>query len=79
MDKNNIIKQLKPFWEKRDKLMTEFSKKEAELEAEMNKKVNLGIKLEFFYNDGEAVGIGASDFSDRRKFPLIHDLDLRNK
>ena len=79
MDKNEIIKQLKPFWEKRDKLMAEFSKKEAELEAEMNKKVNLGKKLEFFYIDGVAVGIGASNFSDRKKFPLIDVSELRYK
>jgi len=80
MDKADLIKKLKPFWEKREKVMEEFSKKEAKIEEEMNAKVNLGIKLEFFYSDfGGCAGIGASKFSDRKKFSLIHDSDLRAK
>lgn len=72
-----LVKKLKPFWEKREKLETEFRKKETKLEKEMNKKLNTGIKLEFFYSDGECCGIGAANFNDRKKFPLIHDSELR--
>ncbi len=48
------------------------------LEKNMTKDINLGIKLEFFYVDGECVGIGAANYSDRNKFPLIHDSELNN-
>ena len=37
--------------------------------------VDLEVVLEFFWVDGECVGIGASDYSDRKKFPLIQDFD----
>ncbi|MEK6847572.1 MAG: hypothetical protein AABX50_00410 [Nanoarchaeota archaeon] len=42
----------------------------------MTKKAELGIELEFFKVEGECVGIGASDFADRKRFPLIHDSEL---
>ena len=42
----------------------------------MNKNLKLGIEFEFFYSDGECVGIGAANYSDRKKFPLIHDTKL---
>ena len=51
--------------------------KEREIEKRMNKKSGLKIELEFFYVDGECVGIGASDFSERKKFRLIDSGELR--
>ena len=39
-------------------------------------KLWLGIDLEFFHVDNECTGVGASTFSDRDKFPLIHDSEL---
>jgi len=42
----------------------------------MNKRLKLDIALEFFYCDGECVGIGAEDYSERKRFPLIHDSEL---
>jgi len=44
----------------------------------MSKKIGLEIDLEFFYVDGECVGIGAVNWGDRKKFPLIHDSELGN-
>ena len=48
------------------------------LEKEMTYEAGLGIELEFFYVDGECVGIGASKIEDRKKFPLIHDSELND-
>ena len=33
-------------------------------------------KLEFFWIDGEPVGIGAVNYADRKRFNLIHDTEL---
>ncbi len=71
-----LIKKLKPFWEKYRKLKEEHFEKLKVLENEMNKKVNVKTNLEFFYCDGECCGIGAEDYSDREWFPLIHDTEL---
>lgn len=76
LNKKEIIKKLKPFWEKRMKFYLDFSKKEIELQKEMNKKINLDIDLEFFYVDGERVGIGAEDYSSRKDFSLVQDSDF---
>lgn len=70
--KKDIIKELKPFWEKREELASKWRKEERKLEEEMNKKLKLDIKLIFFYNqDGECCGIGADEWKDRKKFPLV--------
>lgn len=74
--KIDLIKQLKPFFEKRNKLYLNFLKREVVLQTKMNEKLRLGINLEFFYCDGVCVGIGAENYSDRKTFPLIHDSDL---
>ena len=71
-----ITKKLKPFWERYWKLYSNFLDKKEKLEKEMNKKINLGIELEFFHVDNECVGIGAEHYGDRKKFPLIHDSEL---
>lgn len=71
-----ITIKLKPHWEKFQKLRFEHFNKIMLLQKEMNKKMNLKTKLEFFYCDGECVGIGAEDYSERKYFPLIHDSEL---
>ena len=71
-----ITKKLIPFWEKYMELQIEFYKKQEKLQREMNKAMRLGVKLEFFYVDGECVGIGAERYSKRKNFSLIHDSDL---
>jgi len=77
--KKEIITKLKPFWEKYRKVHSEFHKKMIKIEKEMNKKAKPKFKLEFFYCDGEYVGIGASDYARRKNFPLIHDTELEEK
>ena len=74
--KKKIIENLKPFWKRYWKLESRFSEKVRKLEKEMNRKSGQKIKLEFFYCDGYCCGIGAENYSDRRKFPLIHDTEL---
>lgn len=44
----------------------------------MSKKTKVGIELEFFRCDGEVIGVGAKEFSDRKKFPLLQDQELNN-
>ena len=76
MKKKELIKKLKPYWKEHLRLRKEFYKKEEKLEKEMNKNPKLGVELEFFYCDGECAGIGAANYPDRKKFPLIHDTEL---
>ncbi|MEI6058793.1 MAG: hypothetical protein WCP89_03405 [archaeon] len=71
-----ITEKLKPFWKKYVKIQNNFYKKIRNLQEEMNKKVRNRTNLEFFYVDGECVGIGAERYSDRKHFPLIHDREL---
>lgn len=71
-----ITEKLKPYWKKYGMFQSQFLKKIAILEKEMNKNINLKTKLEFFYCDGECVGIGAEDHSERKFFPLISDTEL---
>jgi hypothetical protein len=79
MKRKDIAEMLKSFWEKRDIDERYFRHEELKLEEEMSKKA--GIELEFFYVDGECVGIGAKDWDKRgklpHKFPLINDSELR--
>jgi hypothetical protein len=71
-----ITEQLKPYWRNYWKIWKEFSDKTHELEIKMNDKIKINTPLEFFYVDGECVGIGALNFEDRESFPLIQDRDL---
>lgn len=77
-EKKEWIKKLKPFWEARKILHDEFRKKEMILEDKMKRE--LKEDLEFFYSDGEAVGIGHIDFNRRKEgkdyFPLFQAEDL---
>ena len=73
---NKLIKQLKPFWKKQRDLYFEYSRKVHNLEKEMNKKIKSKYPLEFFWVEGEIVGIGAESWQDRKHFKLIHDTDL---
>jgi len=78
-NKEKIIERLKPFWKNYWDEEKKFMQKILKLEKEMNKKLTLGVELEFFYAEGECVGIGASDYSDRKKFPLIQDSEFRDR
>ena len=83
MDKQNlsdkeIINKLKPLWKKYLKKENRFRNEITKLDKEITKKSGLGIELEFFHVNNECVGIGASKFADRNKFPLIHDSELNN-
>ena len=75
---SKIKTKLKPFWTKLEKAHLKFLEKQRKIEDEMNKKLNLNIKLEFFYCDGECVGIGAENYSDRKYFPLIQNSDFQS-
>jgi|GEM_PF-2527794 len=77
--KEKLIEKLKLSWEKYWKLQSNFLANTEKLENEMNEKLSLGIELEFFHCDGEVVGIGAKSYSEREKFPLIHDSELNKK
>ena len=72
--KKETIKLLKKYWEKRNIIQRDFIHKEFKIEEAMSKAV--GKELEFFYVDGECMGIGAKDFNERFKFPLIHEDEL---
>ena len=78
-EKEEFIQKLRLFWKKYQDLSDEHFKKLIILEREMNKKVKAKINLEFFYVDGECVGIGAENYSDREWFPLIQDREFENK
>jgi hypothetical protein len=73
---DKIREKIKPYWKEFQRLEREFFHKTGKLQKKMSRDLNLGIDLEFFYADGECVGIGASDYSNREKFPLIQDLDF---
>ena len=75
-ERREYIRKLKPYWTRRNQLCSEFSKKERELEEEMNGELKTPAGLEFIYIDGNCVGIGAENYNDRKKFPLIHDSEL---
>ena len=67
-----LIKQLRPFWEKLQDLEDIFLIEVAELEAKMARKT--GIEdIMFFAVDGEYVGIGNYD---SEKMRLIHCHEL---
>lgn len=77
-DKEKIVEKLRPFWKKYWEKKGVFDKEISELEKEMTEKLGLGIELEFFHVDNECVGIGTSNNSDRKKFPLIQDSELND-
>ena len=52
-----ITKRLKPYWKEYWKIWNEFLEKSNNLEKKMNNELNLNSELEFFYVDGECVGI----------------------
>jgi len=43
----------------------------------MSKKIGK-MDLEFFYVDGECVGIGAANWNDRKACPLIQSCELED-
>lgn len=79
-DRIKWARKLKPFWETREKHMRFFRIAEESIEFDM--KVCLKEELEFFYIDGECVGIGHKDSARRKKgknyFPLINDTELED-
>ncbi|MBU4069866.1 MAG: hypothetical protein KJ646_02700 [Nanoarchaeota archaeon] len=72
-----ITKKLKLFFEKYRKLESEFFKDKENIEKEMSKKIGK-MDLEFFYVDGECVGIGAANWNDRKACPLIQSCELED-
>ena len=77
--REHLIEKLKQFWREYSKLRSNFSAGIEKLENEMNRKLSLGIELEFFHCDGKVVGVGAKNYSERKKFPLIHDSELNRE
>lgn len=77
-ERKNWTKKLHPFWVLRNLTYDKFRKREQEIEKVMKKMT--GEDLEFFYVEGECVGIGHKDWVRRKKgknyFPLIHDREL---
>ena len=66
-----LLKQLKPFWRKLQKIQNIYNSKIVELEEEMVKKT--GIKnIEFFFCDNDIVGIGNAE----RTMRLIRDREI---
>ncbi|MBI2671813.1 hypothetical protein HYX16_02670 [Candidatus Woesearchaeota archaeon] len=74
----NVIEKLKPFWDEYLKKERKFRKDISALEKKMTNELELNFYLEFFHVDNGCVGIGASNLSDRKKFPLINDSELNN-
>lgn len=66
-----LIKQLKPYWKEVRKLESKFYKQLYKLQDKMRKETNIK-GLEFFYCDGENVGIG----NESRDMELIYDHEL---
>jgi len=75
-ENEEIRKSLKSYWREFVNLQNDFVKRINVLQSKMNDKLKLGINLEFFYVEGECVGIGAEKFEDREKFPLYHGSEL---
>lgn len=66
-----LIKKLKPYWKRFDKLQDSFLEKVYKLEKEMSEAT--GIRgVEFFSCDGYYCGIG----NEERTIRLIHDEEL---
>ena len=66
-----LLKQLKPFWRKLQKIQNIYNSKIVKLEEEMVKKT--GIKnIEFFFCDNDIVGIGNVE----RTMRLIRDREI---
>ena len=75
-DYNKWAKMLKPYWKKREELMSAFRKNEVALGRLMNQELDPPVELEFFYNDDGCCGIGAVEYVNKDKFTLIHNSDL---
>ena len=67
-----IIKRLKPYWLKLERLEYEFLKKVDNLEKDMQKEIGINY-LEFYCDDFGYSGIG----NDSRTIKLIHGEQLR--
>ena len=68
---------LKPYWAMRIEAYDVFLRKERAIEKKMNRELKPPVELEFFYSDdGGVCGIGAVDYINRKRVPLIHDVDL---
>jgi len=75
------LKKLKPFLKLRDIAYDKFRKREYEIEKLMSKICK--EELEFFYVDGECVGIGSSIFANRDStsddyYPLFHNEEIES-
>lgn len=72
VNKKKLIEVL-PYWKKVGKLTSEYFGKVHEVQAKMQKKLK-NKNLEFFWVDGEIVGIGTPNCPS--KMNLIHDSDF---
>lgn len=75
MNKKDLIKRLIPFWKEQEKALGSYFKKLEKIEKKIN-KIKLKYPLEFFFVEGNCVGIGARNYEDRKKVSLIHDTEL---
>ena len=71
MKTKELIKKLKPFWKEMRERQTSFFRNLSEIEARMEKETKIK-GIEFFFCDGEIVGIGNAD----RSLKLVHDSEL---
>ena len=69
--KQTPIKKLSPYWKECKQLTLKYHRELVVLEKKMRKELG-NDKLEFFWCDGEIVGIGTTD----RKMKLVHDTQL---
>ena len=69
-----LIKKLKPYWKKLDKIKDDFFDQVTNLEIKMQKDKKIKIDdLEFFCVEGDYVGIGNVE----RTMKLIHSEELK--
>ena len=72
MTKKNLIKKLKPYWNKVDDITGKMYTEIAELEEKMAKELDIE-DLEIFFVDGEPRGVGNAS----RTMKLIHAYEIR--
>lgn len=69
---SDLIKKLKPFYARFEKITHQYWAEVYRLEQEMNKTVQME-GLEFFFCDNDCAGIGNAD----RTMKLIHERELK--
>ena len=67
------IKELKPYWDRAKTETTEYFKKILKIQSKIQEEFK-DKDIEFFWVDGEIVGIGTPNNS--KKMDLIHDIEF---